>query len=525
MRVPSGVSPRDFADALKKFEEAVGKEWVFTSDDDINTYRDSYSPFWHESEEPIPSAAVAPDSVEQVQQIVRIAGAHKIPLWTISTGKNLGYGGTAPLLTGSVVLDLKRMNRVIEVNDKNHYALIEPGVSYFDLYHYIHDRGLKVWIDPPDPGWGSLVGNALERGGGYTPMRDHFDCHCGMEVVLANGELVRTGMGALPNSKTWQQYKYGFGPYVDGIFSQSNLGVVTKMGFWLLPEPEAFLSGNVVVGKHDDLFALVEIFANLMNSGIVQATTTVISPLAYGPDPELAALRASRSTKDLEDYAARKKIGYWSVSLPFYGPADVVAAQWEYAKRKFSVIPGVRFEDRASYRFPLDADQLAKIVNPVPFGVPSLQTFSIGGPRSQGHMWFSPIIPMTGEAVLEAQKVFDQVAKDLSLNGGSVGGFPVWNFFARAFVIIYFFPIEHDVEKNRKNREVFRRLIKTAAEHGWGEYRTHTAFMGDIMDAYSFNNHSLLRLHETMKDALDPNGILSPGKNGVWPKAMRKARA
>lgn len=525
MRVPSGVSPRDFSDALKKFEEALGKEWVFTSDDDIDTYRDSYSPFWHETEEPIPSAAVAPDSVEQVQQIVRIAGAHKIPLWTISTGKNLGYGGSAPLLGGSVVLDLKRMNRVIEVNDKNHYALVEPGVSYFDLYHYIHDRGLKVWIDPPDPGWGSLVGNALERGGGYTPMRDHFDCHCGMEVVLANGELVRTGMGALPNSKTWQQYKYGFGPYVDGIFSQSNLGVVTKMGFWLLPEPEAFLSGNVVVDKHDDLFALVEIFANLMNSGIVLATTTVVSPLAYGPDPELAALRASGSTKDLEDYAARKKIGYWSVSLPFYGPADVVAAQWEYAKRKFSVIPGVRFEDRASYRFPLDADQLAKIVNPVPFGVPSLQTFSIGGPRSQGHMWFSPIIPMTGEAVLEAQKVFDQVAKDLGLNGGSVGGFPVWNFFARAFVIIYFFPIEHDVEKNRKNREVFKRLIKTAAEHGWGEYRTHTAFMGDIMDAYSFNNHSLLRLHETMKDALDPNGILSPGKNGIWPKGMRKVRA
>jgi 4-cresol dehydrogenase (hydroxylating) len=297
------------------------------------------------------------------------------------------------------------------------------------------------------------------------------------------------------------------------------------MGFWLLPEPEAFLSGNVVVGKHDDLFALVEIFANLINSGTVQATTTVISPLAYAPDPELAALRASGSTKDLDDYAARKKVGYWSVNLPFYGPADVVAAQWEYAKRKFSVIPGVRFEDGPSHRFPLSADQLAKIVNPVPFGVPSLQTFSIGGPRSQGHMWFSPIIPMTGEAVLEAQKVFDQVARDLSLTGGSVGGFPVWSFFARAFVIIYFFPIEHDVEKNRKNREVFRRLIKTAAEHGWGEYRTHTAFMGDIMNAYSFNNHALLRLHETMKDALDPNGILSPGKNGVWPKGMRKARA
>jgi len=96
--------------------------------------------------------------------------------------------------------------------------LVEPGVSYFDLYNYIQEHKLKVWIDPPDPGWGSPVGNSLERGGGRTPMRDHFANHCGMEVVLANGEVMRTGMGAMPGSKTWQQYRYGFGPYVDGMF-------------------------------------------------------------------------------------------------------------------------------------------------------------------------------------------------------------------------------------------------------------------------------------------------------------------
>ncbi|MGA9630906.1 MAG: FAD-binding oxidoreductase [Candidatus Acidiferrales bacterium] len=527
MRLPPGLSSKDFADALRQFGEAVGKEWVFSSDEDVDLYRDSYSPFWHEAEEPIPSAAVAPDTVEQVQKIARIANTYKIPLWTISTGKNLGYGGAAPLLGGSVVLDLKRMDRVLEVNDKNHYALVEPGVSYFDLYSYIRERNLKVWIDPPDPGWGSLVGNALERGGGYTPMRDHFDCHCGMEVVLANGDLVRTGMGALPNSKTWQQYKYGFGPFLDGIFSQSNFGVVTKMGFWLLPEPEAYLSGSVSVPRHDDLFALVEIFAKLINSSTVQATTTVVSPLAFArPGSELAALRANGSTKDLEDYAAKNNLGYWSVSLPFYGPAKVVAAQWEYATETFAAaFPGARFQDGASYRFPLDADQLAQIRNPVPFGVPSLQTFSIGGPRSQGHMWFSPIIPMTGEAVLEAQTVFDQVARDLGTSTGAPAAFPIWSFFARAFVIIYFFPIEHDIEKNRRNREIYKRLVKTSAEHGWGEYRTHTAFMGDVADAYSFNDHALLRLHETLKDAVDPHGILSPGKSGIWPRAMRKGKA
>ena len=389
MKLPPGVSQANFAEAIKQFEAAIGKEWVFTSDEDVDLYRDAYSPLWHEAEEPIPSAAVAPDGVEQVQAIVRIANKYKIPLWTISTGKNLGYGGSSPLLTGSVVLDLKRMNRVLEVNDKNHFALVEPGVSYFDLYRYIHEKGLKVWIDPPDPGWGSPIGNSLERGGGYTPMRDHFDCHCGMEVVLANGEVVRTGMGALPNSKTWQQYKYGFGPYVDGIFSQSGLGIVTKMGIWLMPEPEAYFSGTVTVAKHDDIFQLVEIFAYLMNSGTVQATTLVTSPLSFArPDAELTALRASPDKQGLDDYAARKNIPYWSVSLPFYGPAKVVAAQWEFAQEKFSSIPGVKFHDGASQRFPLSPDQVAKILDTVPFGIPSLQTFSILGPARPGSFGF-----------------------------------------------------------------------------------------------------------------------------------------
>jgi FAD/FMN-containing dehydrogenase len=524
--LPPGVTRQQMSEALRQFEAVVGKEWVFSSDEDVDLYRDSYSPFWHEPEERVPSAAVAPDAVEQVQQIVRIAGKYKIPLWTISTGKNLGYGGSAPNASGTVVLDLKRMNRIIEVNDTNHYALVEPGVSYFDLYRHIQERGLKVWIDPPDPGWGSLIGNALERGGGYTPMRDHFDCHCGMEVVLANGDVVRTGMGALPDARTWQQYKYGFGPAVDGIFSQSNFGVVTKMGFWLLPEPEAYFSGTVMVPKEDDIHALVEIFARLLNSGVVQGTTSVLKTVDFGPpDPQLAAVRVGASTSDLERYVAQKGLGYWTLDLPFYGPAKVIAAQWEHAKEQFSRIPGVQFRDGASYTFPLTREAIEKIPNPVPLGIPSLTTFAIGGPFSQGHMWFSPIIPMTGAAVLEATKVFEQVYRDLGSPTGALPGLPIWSFFARAFVIIYFFPVEHDIEKNRRNREIFRRLIKAAAEHGWGEYRTHTAFMDDIAEAYSYNNHALRRLHETLKDALDPDGILAPGKNGVWPKRLRRARA
>ncbi len=155
MKVPPGVSASDFAEAIKQFEEAVGKEWVFTSDEDVALYRDAYSPLMGEPNELVASAAVAPDGVEQVQAVVKIANRYKIPIYPVSTGKNLGYGGSAPVLSGSVVLDLKRMNRILEVNERNAYALVEPGVSYFDLYRYIQEKGLKLWVDVPDPGWGS----------------------------------------------------------------------------------------------------------------------------------------------------------------------------------------------------------------------------------------------------------------------------------------------------------------------------------------------------------------------------------
>ena len=107
MAVPPGVSERDFERALSEFEDAVGEEWVFTSDEDVDLYRDAYSIYKGEPEDRVASAAVAPYTVQEVQAVVRTANRYRIPIYPISTGKNLGYGGSAPNLSGSVVLDLK----------------------------------------------------------------------------------------------------------------------------------------------------------------------------------------------------------------------------------------------------------------------------------------------------------------------------------------------------------------------------------------------------------------------------------
>jgi 4-cresol dehydrogenase (hydroxylating) len=533
MSTPPGVSERDFQRAIDRFASVVGSEWVFTSDADVALYRDAYSPFVGEAEEKVASAAVAPDSAEQVREIVKIANEFRVPLYPISTGRNLGYGGSAPVLSGSVVLDLKRMNRVLEIDERNAYALVEPGVTYFDLYRYVQERGLKLWIDCPDPGWGSVIGNALDHGCGYTmnPYRDHFSAQCGMEVVTGAGELVRTGMGALPGAKSWQHFKYGFGPYLDGMFSQSNFGVVTKMGFWLMPEPEAYIDGSVDVFGHDDVIPLVDHMSYIMNTGLQNAGTNLQSPLrfAVGQNPELRAALASEDPADiakLNAFARERQVPFYSNIFKFYGPEEVVRAQWEFTKRRLSSIPGARFREGAFYRFPISEEQKLSVRDPQDLGIPTLETFSIGArsnfsPATRGHLGFSPVIPMTGEAVIESQRVFQRALQEFE---GDVAllVFPQ-SYHPRTLVILCMFYVMPEVAQNQAVRRMFKRLIEVAAQHGWGEYRTHTAFMDDCAAAYSFNDHALLRLQETIKDAIDPKGILSAGRYGIWPKHLRQA--
>jgi (+)-pinoresinol hydroxylase len=535
--LPPNVSATNFSEAVSQFQTVVGKEWVFTSDDDVALYKDAYSPFWGEKEEILVSAAVAPNTAEEVSQVVRIANTFKIPIYPISTGKNLGYGGSAPNLSGSVVLDLKRLNRIIEVDDKRHFAIVEPGVAYFDLYRHIQERGLKVQADVPDPGWGSLIGNALDHGVGYGfgGFRDHFYSHCGMEVVLPNGEIVRTGMGALPGAKTWAEYHYGAGPYVDGLFSQGNFGVVTKMGFHLLPAPEAYLTGTVIVPKRNDIIPLVEGGNALEHAGVI-GMPEYGSPLGGfgGPaDPDLRAILAKpggASVAELEEHAEKTNRGFFSLTVQFYGGEKVVRAQWEYAKEVFAGIRGVKFNEGDFIKFPATPEQLEK-AHKVAIGVPNMSIFTIGARSAfnpsptDGHLWFSPIIPKSGEAILEAQDVFMKVFRDMNMPS-LVSPFSVpatWMF--RAFVFIMGLPVyRNNIEQNKKTRELVKHLIQVGAEHGWGEYRTPPAFQQQVTDAYSYNNHALRRLHETLKDAMDPNGIISAGRYGIWPKQMREQK-
>jgi 4-cresol dehydrogenase (hydroxylating) flavoprotein subunit len=322
--LPPNLSAPAFTRALAAFEKVVGKEWVLATDEDRETYLDIYAPGNESSH--APSAAVAPASVEEIQALLKLANEHKIPLWPLSRGKNFGYGGAAPRMPGTVILDLGRLKRILEVNTELGYCVLEPGVGFFDLYEYLQTHQLPLQLGIPGNGWGSVVGNALERGfsgaGG-----DHSLNICGLEVVLPNGSLLRTGMGGMTNNPTWPLFKNGFGPSWDQLFVQSNFGVVTKMGLWLKPEPEAAITVGVKLPQADDVGWYTDFVTPLRIAGVLDGSVSITSFQAS------ATMRTQRSEwyqgRDalpdsvIEQIMKKYDAGWWNGSLRLAGFAEV----------------------------------------------------------------------------------------------------------------------------------------------------------------------------------------------------------
>jgi 4-cresol dehydrogenase (hydroxylating) len=530
MKLPPGVSEEAFRRALQDFANVVGQDWVFSKDEDVARYNDAFSPFVAEPEQQrVASAAVAPTRVEQVQQIVRIANQYKIPLYAVSTGRNLGYGGSAPNLSGSVVVDLKRMNRIIEVNAREGYMIVEPGVSFIELGRYLEEHQIDLVPSAPGPGWGSPIGNALDRGAGF-PYGDNFSAIKGLEVVLANGEVLRTGRGALQDPKLWPLYKYGLGPDLLGFFSQSNFGIVTKACFWLEPKSELSQGFSISSLNDADLDPMIDAMNQLSNQNVINGFS-IGSPLrgstgindgrpGGGPAEAKALLRRrdGGSSAEWEALARKVNIPVASCGGGARGPRSVVKAKIDYAVDYLTrmKVPGtIKVGMEMPAAFPISIDFGALVQG-----------------NNLGHYYFSPIARRSREDLFGINDTIRNVlidAEDFELldefgfSAGMEGGFPGGVVQEKHMVILMEFLVYADADKNRRRRELFTRLVKACGEKGWAEYRAPVVFQDDAVAQFSLNDHSQRRFLETIYDAIDPNGILSPGRLGIWPKHLRNS--
>jgi 4-cresol dehydrogenase (hydroxylating) len=510
--------------AIEELAGALGADAVLTSDEDLREFRDPFA--YSTWDDYAASAVVMPETVEQVQEVVRIANRHKLPLWPHGQGRNNGYGGPAPRVKGSVIVSLRRMNRVLEINEECAYAVVEPGVRWFDLYEAIQAGGHRLMLSIADVGWGSVIGNTLDHGVTYMPYGVDMGMQCGMEVVLPNGELMRTGMGAMPDNRAWHVYKRGLGPTPDQLFMQSNFGIVTRMGVWLMPYPEVYMPLWLRVRNDDDLGPLIDTLRELMLDDTIRMVPQVLGATLF------ASVLSERSQwwtgegpipdAEIDRMARELDIGRWTMRFALYGDEAVVDHRFAKIKAAFERIPGADVTG-AKYA-PEEISGLESPVERVQGGVPSLdlnQMTAWYGGEEGGHIGFSPVAPLTGTDAIALRDLLRGMIEDAGLD--YMGTLIPIN--ARSFIHVTLIIFDtKDEAQTRAAYDVAKRLVRDAAKLGYGEYRAHLDFMDLAAEQYSFGDHAYLRFCETIKDALDPNGILAPGKSGIWPKSMRDAR-
>lgn len=262
-----------------------------------------------------------PPDVEALQACVRLARQHSLALWW--TCNSAGNGAVrSPDPGPALVLDLQRMNRILDVNASAATALVEPGVSYSQLRDQLLAHAPGLWVDPDRCGVNSIAGSILARHIGYTAYGDHLQMQCGLELVMADGGLLRTGMGALPDSDTWQIFKYNFGPYLDGLFTQSDFAVPAKVGLWLIPRPPKYQAFMVTLPDGKAFAQAVEMLRALKYSNVIPSTVVLSG---FGLDEVLRGRRPAH--------------GPWTLSAALYGTPENVAETWRLIKPGLLQLP------------------------------------------------------------------------------------------------------------------------------------------------------------------------------------------
>jgi 4-cresol dehydrogenase (hydroxylating) len=519
-------------EAIREWKHALGTDSVVCEAETLA--RAETSTFRTHQKIPV---ILRPANREQVSAVMRIANIHHVPVYPVSSGRNWGYGSRVPPQTGCALVDLSAMKRIVELNERLGYVTVEPGVTQQQLYDDLRARGSKFWMDAsgssPEC---SLIGNAMERGFGHTPYGDHFAQVCALEAVLPSGEIMRTGFAGLPHARAGQVYRWGAGPSVDGLFSQSNFGIVTEMTIWLMPAPESFQAFFFQSDREEGIASIVDALRPLRMDGTLRSSVhiandyKVLAGIQQFPAGENMPLQPER----MKDLRRKLKFTRWSGSGAIYGTSAQVAEARRLLQRALrGVTDQLRFLDDSKLRMAakftglyriatgLDLSRTLELVKPVYGllqGVPTKQPLGSAYWRKKmpvpsdpdpdrdgcGLIWTAPVAPMEGS---EAARLSSIVERTL-LSHGFEPMISITLLTERAIACVVSITYDRaEPGEDEKAMHCYRELQSGLELEGYFSYRLATPALPESSPATTYG-----KFLRNIRGALDPNDILAPGR-------------
>ena len=523
--------------ALEALKCIVGSKQVFT--DDLTRHQYGRSSGFASV---IPPAIVRPISTSQVSEIMALATQTPFTVYPLSAGKNWGYGDASAVTNNELILDLSLMNKIVRVDVDHAFAVIEPGVTQGQLAEYLQTNHLPLWMDSTGAGPDcSIVGNFSDRGFGHTRYGDHFASCAGLEVVLPDGRVLKTGFGHFPKAKAEHVFRYGVGPCLDGLFSQSNMGIITRMGVCLMPEPEDYMVFAITVDGDNDIHALIDGLRPLRQGGVLNSCIHIANDVRVFSGKMQYPWESTKGQAPLPDELRAQMrstmgIGAWSATGILTGPPQMVLAARKVMKEKLPQFK-IRF---FSKRLVAKSKGLARTLAKVPALRPTASRLALlepvasmmrgqptraalAGPlwrvrkpfgnadvndileHDAGIAWISPVMPASGQhtkTVLEILiPIFHRYGFDF------MGTFTMLTERAVVLVSNVYFD-KGNKEESRAGESCYKEAMKALIFEGYVPYRCAPRSSA-LLDVGSENFWEVV---QKLKNVLDPADTISPGR-------------
>lgn len=467
--------------------ELLGEGNVLSRSEDFAEYREDFTEV-----DPVEPALVAfVTTPEQIQAVVEKAGELEMPLTARVAGTNIG--GLALASEGGLILDLSRMNKIIEVNEDDMYAVIEPGVTQQQMKDYLLDNDIPLTLGYSlAPPYTSVALNALMGGLTNRSLKygDQSQWISGLEVVLPDASLIRTGSWAL------SEVAFGLIPFPDlsGLFIGwvGTTGIATKVVFQLWPRHpinrRLFILSYSIEGTYDAMRRLCrkEICDDI--GGLSWPSAKMMLGVKR-PHPEPA-----------------------EGEPVFFLYVDLTAETEEEILAKENILQSVLDEVRREgheFEDPLDVKDLVG-VNPglaafadFPTDLEFLTNHGGGGLTWIGT--YGPLSRFTEGAVegskIMAAKGFPPLIVSRPMRGGHFGVLRLISIFDK-----------DDKEEVQTVRELNLELLKLLNSKGFIMYKTPAWAWKELAPKM---DQGMVELMRKVKGMIDPGGIMNPGKLGL----------